>query len=202
LSKHRNPLPVCEGKLKDDSLCTTYAQKGETLCAYHLRLRDKARVAEVELTEESLVEQEPQEVVVLNGARKRPTNIRQQLAEDTLDEYEVLRGALLDALKAQKETFSTCCHCNKRSPVTVPDYTARVKAVETLMNQGFGKPADPPKGKLDMEALRIIATEAMGKGKPIEDMTDDELYAIIAFEHVSSASNSGNDRSDTPAPRS
>jgi hypothetical protein len=65
-------------------------------------------------------------------------DVRAQLARDTADEYELLRSALLDALRAEREAFVTCPNCQKRHPVVVPDWTARVKAVETLLNQGFG----------------------------------------------------------------
>jgi hypothetical protein len=76
-------------------------------------------------------------------------DVRAQLARDTAEEYELLRGALLDALRAEREAFVTCPSCHKRHPVVVPDWTARVKAVETLLNQGFGTKPEPAEHEYD-----------------------------------------------------
>jgi hypothetical protein len=63
-----------------------------------------------------------------------------RLASDTAEEYELLRVSLFEALKAEREMFATCDHCRHRTRVVVPDWTARVKAIETLLNQGLGRP--------------------------------------------------------------
>ena len=52
------------------------------------------------------------------------------------------RSAVLhDALTADKSLHTSCRHCGKRFPVEVPDWAARDKVVNTMLTQGFGRPA-------------------------------------------------------------
>jgi hypothetical protein len=46
----------------------------------------------------------------------------------------------------ERKIWMTCQHCDRRSEVEVPDWNARAKIVETLLNQGFGR---PPSGDAD-----------------------------------------------------
>jgi hypothetical protein len=137
--------PRCRAKLRDGSACRTHADAGSDYCAYHSR--QVATPADRRLEETPTVDQEPQPTTAFaDGSRRRGVpvaEVRAQLARDTAEEYELLRTALLEALRARREAFATCPNCGKRHPVQVPDWTARVKAVETLLNQGFGGKPEP-----------------------------------------------------------
>jgi hypothetical protein len=147
--------PRCQATLKDGSACRTHTAPGSDYCAYHTR----QLTAEPTLPqpEEVSAGQEADTIADSSPARGQQQrgvpvgDVRAQLARDTAEEYELLRGALLDALRAEREAFVTCPNCDKRHPVVVPDWTARVKAVETLLNQGFGAKPEPEEHWLDRE---------------------------------------------------
>ena len=109
-------------------------------------------------------------------------DVRAQLAADSLEEYETIRGALLDALKAERETYITCQKCNKRTPALMPDWNSRVNAVKTLLEQGFGRVQEH---KAPLFKDRAMIREAFAEyhkligEKPITECSDEELMAII-----------------------
>jgi hypothetical protein len=61
--------------------------------------------------------------------------------------------------------------------VDTPDWTARVKAVETLLNQGFGRPSDENKknGLRPLDELGVT---------PIHDYTMEEVEAGLVVEYL------------------
>jgi hypothetical protein len=66
--------------------------------------------------------------------------IRQRIAEQAEELGPELRSFFTDALAAHRETHVGCPSCNKRFPIMVPDWNARCKIVETMLNQGYGRP--------------------------------------------------------------
>jgi hypothetical protein len=66
--------------------------------------------------------------------------VRTRLAEDLEGQYDVVRQALEDAMGTTKKQWLTCTHCQKRSEVDVVDNSARIRAIELWLEQGFGKP--------------------------------------------------------------
>jgi hypothetical protein len=70
---------------------------------------------------------------------RRP--IRERIAEAAEQNYQALEQFFREALKADKSVHTSCPHCRKRFPVEVPDWAARNKVVNTMLTQGFGRPA-------------------------------------------------------------
>jgi hypothetical protein len=82
---------------------------------------------------------------VANGAIT-PAEVRPLLAKATADSLDEIRAALLDAaVGATRESWTTftCPDCGKkhRAQVQVPDVRARVGAIEVLLREGLGRPA-------------------------------------------------------------
>jgi len=67
-------------------------------------------------------------------------DVRQRIAEDAERVYDEKIGAFFEeALSAEKSAWATCKHCQHKIQVDVPDWSARTRALETLLNQGFGR---------------------------------------------------------------
>jgi hypothetical protein len=121
-------------------------------------------------------------------------DVRAQLARDTAEEYELLRSALLDALRAEREAFVTCPNCQKRHPVVVPDWTARVKAVETLLNQGFGvKPETEAEHHFD-RLMRELS-------ELYDELTEEERTAFDIASNARSIENGLRSQAELPRKR-
>jgi len=81
-----------------------------------------------------------------NGATISPAEIRPRLAQVTADSVVEIEQALLSAaLGATREHWATftCPDCGKkhRAQVQVPDNRARIDAIEVLLREGLGRPA-------------------------------------------------------------
>lgn len=66
-------------------------------------------------------------------------DVRARIAEAADRNAETLEAFFSEALAATRDT-SVLCKCGRRVPVEVPDWGARVKVVEAMLNQGFGRP--------------------------------------------------------------
>jgi hypothetical protein len=196
---NKTPAPRCTGTLKDGSHCRTFAA-ADGLCTFHLRQRDESASqhppAEDQVATDAPDELEPvddpiahsdeneasESFVEAESPRQRVGDVRAQLAADSLVEYETIRAALLDALKAQRDSYVSCPNCNKRHVVTLPDWNSRVNAVKTLLEQGFGRPQEHRTPFLKDRAAIREAFKAYTKSipeKPMEDYTDEELMALV-----------------------
>jgi hypothetical protein len=89
-----------------------------------------------------------------NGEPTRPDAVekspavRERIARDAESMYADLAAFFKKALEADRKVWVTCSHCDKRTEAEIPDWTARAKAVEMMLNQGFGRPpsGDPDGG--------------------------------------------------------
>jgi hypothetical protein len=79
--------------------------------------------------------------------------IRERIAQDAESMYGDLADFFKNALAADRKVWATCSHCNRRTEVELPDWNARAKAVEMMLNQGFGR---PPSGDADGAAAGFI----------------------------------------------
>ena len=75
-----------------------------------------------------------------------PAEVRPLLAQATAASLDEIQAALLDAaLGATRENWTTftCPDCGKkhRAQVQIPDVRARVGAIEVLLREGLGRPA-------------------------------------------------------------
>jgi len=74
-----------------------------------------------------------------------------------------------NALEADRKVWVTCSHCDRRTEAEIPDWTARAKAVEMMLNQGFGR---PPSGGPDGDGVMIVhRTIVLPDGTPIASET-------------------------------
>ena len=67
-------------------------------------------------------------------------DVRSRIASDAGKHYEEKISVFFsEALDAEKTLWADCSHCHHRVKLTVPDWGARVRALELLLNQGFGR---------------------------------------------------------------
>jgi hypothetical protein len=105
-----------------------------------------------------------------SGARS-PSGVRPALAQAAADELETIPGALLDAAtNTTRPAWTTpiCPECGTqfRQEVHVPDHQARVAAVEVLLREGLGRPAQAeapatPRLPDTVEAVQRMSWEDM-----------------------------------------
>jgi hypothetical protein len=82
-----------------------------------------------------------------DAVEKHPA-VRERIAMDAQTMYGDLAAFFKNALEADRKVWVTCSHCDRRTEAEIPDWTARAKAVEMMLNQGFGRPpsSDPDGG--------------------------------------------------------
>jgi hypothetical protein len=89
--------------------------------------------------------------------KKRRPAVRERLAEDADNLYPAIKSFFEEALNAERKVWTTCNHCDRRTEAEVPDWNARAKILETLLNQGFGRPpSGDPEGGGGFILKRII----------------------------------------------
>jgi hypothetical protein len=87
------------------------------------------------------------------AAEHRPRGVRTRIAEDLESAYDERIGAFLnEALDAKRAVWGTCLHCNRKTEVEVPDWSARTRALQLMLEQGFGS----PRQHRESEAVTII----------------------------------------------
>lgn len=98
------------------------------------------------------------------------SDLRDRLASklDIRDDKEL--DDLLDAIfTAEKDAYVACRKCGVKTPAPVPDVVARAKALDLLLNQGKGKPA---------QTVRHEHSGTVGL-KPISEMSLEEIDAEL-----------------------
>jgi hypothetical protein len=83
-----------------------------------------------------------------DAVEKHPA-VRERIAKDAASMYADLAAFFKNALEADRKVWVTCAHCDRRTEAEIPDWTARAKAVEMMLNQGFGR---PPSSEPEAEA--------------------------------------------------
>lgn len=68
------------------------------------------------------------------------TTPREALAQAAVEAQNELTEFFRAAMRADKKVWVTCRVCNKRTDAEVPDWAARTKIVEAMLNQGYGRP--------------------------------------------------------------
>jgi hypothetical protein len=88
--------------------------------------------------------------------KARPA-VRERIAQDAESLYGELAEFFKNALEADRKVWVTCSHWDRRTEAEIPDWTARSKAVEMMLNQGFGRPpSSDPDGGGGFTLKRII----------------------------------------------
>ena len=100
--------------------------------------------------------------------------VRQRIAADAESMYADLATFFKNALEADRKVWVTCSHCERRTEAEIPDWTARAKAVEMMLNQGFGR---PPSGGPDGGGVMIVhRTIVLPDGTPIASETIPSVF--------------------------
>ena len=96
------------------------------------------------------------------AAKKYPA-VRERIAKDAEGMYADLAAFFKSALEADRKVRVTCSHCDRRTEAEIPDWSARAKAVEMMLNQGFGRPpsGDPDGGGAFILKRIIIAPDGV-----------------------------------------
>jgi len=92
---------------------------------------------------------------------------RAHLAHVATKHAGLIEATLLAALQAETTRHVKCQFCKRANSFVLPDHGARVKAVQTLLEEGYGRPQLAESPKTDVEGV-------LG----LEDMSDEELLQI------------------------
>ncbi len=67
--------------------------------------------------------------------------MRAKLAQAAAEDFELIRSALRTALQAETVRHQKCSYCKRSNEFVIPDNNARIRAVETWLEEGFGRVA-------------------------------------------------------------
>jgi hypothetical protein len=70
-----------------------------------------------------------------------PVGVRAKLAQAAAEDYELIRSALRTALQSETVRHQKCSYCKRSNAFVIPDNNARIRAVETWLEEGFGRAA-------------------------------------------------------------
>jgi hypothetical protein len=151
--------PTCEALLKNGEPCRSVVVDAESedehlrrYCGPH---GDRARQTAEQADDEDISPQEDDEPPTLSNqgeADSEPEPVPagyRGTPRDTIREFALANPHLVDeflrgVLAATQEVWVSCKHCKRRSEIAVPNWSARTKAVELLLEQGFGKAEPAP----------------------------------------------------------
>jgi hypothetical protein len=175
---------LCSAKLRNVDPCRSVATDGE-FCAYHAALAaelgsaavangDHAKMRNARQRLPVVAEAEPLELST--SASSSPSAVRPALALTAAEEVETIRCVLLEAATSTtRETWATCTcpECGKgfRQEISVPDHSARIKAVETLLREGLGRVGE----------AEVIEPKVPTTVDEVKDLSMDELALVIAL---------------------
>jgi hypothetical protein len=135
----------CVWVRRDGSPCRSYAVE-DGLCRAHLKTRAREE-------EESSA-----------NASAPSRDVRGRLAKDAADAYEQIVAAIKEAVTAETTRWGDCPNCQHRVPVSFPDVSARMKALQLWLDQGLGRPVE-----------RVETTPVID----LSGLTDEELDALL-----------------------
>ena len=91
-----------------------------------------------------------------------------------LENTEAIGKFFEDLLQATRKIWFSCPSCKRRAQVEVPDWGARVRGMETMLSEGFGKPeAVVPD---ENEQLRAVARAT------VKSLSEKQLRLIAGSE--------------------
>ena len=149
------PVPRCAALRRDGSACMALASSPTAeFCRHHERLveaygEDAVRTGTYPRKRNPKAETVVTVETQTNGrgtVRLTPSDVRPALAQAAAASLDEIQRALLDAaLGAARDHWATftCPDCGKkhRAQVQVPDVRSRVAAIELLLREGLGRPA-------------------------------------------------------------
>lgn len=176
--------PRCSNSLRDGSQCRSAATTVEGYCSGCARKLRQAAEAAAEVqaasTDSASV---PVKARISAGEATRGASARESLRRTAESVSDDLGAFFVEAVKADRSVSAKCPNCTRAVTVTVPDWSARVRAIEVMLSQGYGKPTDANEGAgaqleeiadrferdaqcLSMSELRLLlAHEAIRSGR-------------------------------------
>jgi hypothetical protein len=191
-------FPRCAAFLRDGSACARTVVEGSEFCVHHDRLladhgadalkkglprRKQARSSwqpTIVTTSSAEPETNSNSPTLEERRSVDPATVRPRLAAAAAESVEDIQRTLLDAAtSASKPAWVEfeCSDCGKRKrvEVPVPDVRARVAAIELLLREGLGRPAQAeepptapriPETKAEIEALGWKELKALALAYP------------------------------------
>lgn len=96
------------------------------------------------------------------GGRGRLREAADAFSEDVAEFFKEMLGA--------ERTTRASCQCGRKFDVAVPDWTARARAIEVLLAQGYGRPGQQRDEAADLGAALV---------KDASDLSADERALIL-----------------------
>lgn len=112
-----------------------------------------------------------------------PLNIRERLRVAGEEQGEKIEAFFSAALEAEREVWTTCEKCQRKTAVVVPDWSSRLKAVEALIDQGYGR----AKAVSAEDEPVVIIVERIWPdvdGEAREHLTDEEFALVEAAREL------------------
>jgi hypothetical protein len=173
-------FPRCSARLRDGQPCGRTAADGSEFCVHHRKLAEedgadlvkeglpRRRTARTASEPTIIANAEPgTDTTVASNGELDPASVRPRLAEAAAEGLEGIRKTLLaaatGAVRDHGVTFE-CSDCGKRKRVEipVPDVRARVAAIELLLREGLGRPAQAEETSAPRLPANAAAVARMG----------------------------------------
>jgi hypothetical protein len=141
--------PVCQAKLRDGSPCRSVVvstrsedELDRRYCPGHAdQFRQAAEFSAGDEVDEDdpVVESDRDEAPAMNVNGSRGSTPRDSIRAFALARPELMDTFLDGALAAEREVWVSCRHCQKKSLAPVPDWSARLRTIQLMIEEGFGK---------------------------------------------------------------
>lgn len=102
-------------------------------------------------------------------------DFRARMREDADKLYPDIIESLKVALDSEVTKWGDCPKCGKRVPVAFPDLHGRAKAIQLLIEQGYGKPTET------IEVSAVMEADLERWSAYLTRMTDEERSVMRGF---------------------
>jgi hypothetical protein len=174
--RSRSGRPRCSGVLRDGTTqCNNTSKDSSGLCG-SCQYREATGDT---FAGEAVTVEFDREWDVGEGSEVTPDRFREQLAEDLAEDYDLARRALKDAMSdSARRGKAKCPSCKATIPVDIPDLKARVEAVKTWAELGYGRmPTSSNEGGKSGGHHPHAFTKA-----ELDAMTTDQLSELLAAD--------------------
>jgi hypothetical protein len=117
-------------------------------------------------------------------AKTKTEGVRARLRAAAEAEGDRLEAFLSDALDAEREVTARCQKCQRSTAVVVPDWSARLKATQMLLTEGYG----PQKAATEDERMGvtlIVKRPLMsGGGPPWDELSEEDAATVRAAQAI------------------
>jgi hypothetical protein len=162
--------PACEGTLKNGERCRSVVAslKGNELerrfCRHHAE-KEQEILAQVEADEQAELEPKRDEEVQAE-LPDVSTAVTAATPSEAIREFSQSRPDLVgeffqSVLTAEREVWVNCRNCKHKTQAPVPDWSARLKSLQLLLEQGWGRPEPATPDATDDERLEAAVEERL-----------------------------------------